>query len=45
MHFSYAIHKSHTGHQFIDSLKYINATLNAIEMKETFALPLTANRN
>ena len=45
MHFNYAICKSYTGHKFIESLRYIGATLNTIEIKKTFALPLTAKRN
>ena len=45
MHFNYAICKSHTGQDFIESLRYIDASLNTIEIKETFALPLTAKRN
>jgi len=45
MHFNYAICKSYTGHKFIESLRYIDATLNTIEIKEAFALPLTAKIN
>ena len=45
MHFNYAIVKIHTGHDFIESLGYIDATVNTTEIKETFALPLTAKRN
>ena len=45
MHFNYAICKSHAGHEFIESLRYIDAILNTVEIKETFALPLIAKRN
>ena len=45
MHFNYAICKSQVGHEFIESLRHIDAILNTVEIKETFALPLIAKRN
>ena len=45
INFNYAICKSHTSHEFIESLRYIDATLNTIEIKETFSFPLTTKRN